>query len=309
MAVIVVDAFEMGVYRDCARKFDLRIRKNMVTKGQQGGGRSFGSVLHKGREMWRRAQMTGKPNDLALVAGLTALDTEHKNLFGTGVMTDERRSLTNARALFTGYTAKYSLQPYKPIHVEIPFKLFVGHSPGGHEVWRSGILDEYCEFNGRTYVLDFKTSTVYPGSGWFDGWRTSDQFMGYLWASRQLLGATHGVIVHGVWVHTPAKTSRAKYKFEDYFTSDIITFSDGQLEEWKEHFLDSVDKRQRDIEADSFTPAWGSACKAYNRNCDFFKWCTSDPAIRPSIEKIYYDRVKWTPLSDERLTAETEEAA
>lgn len=300
MAEIHADAYSIGLYRQCHRKYDLRLNQHLVSKGK-GGGRGFGSVLHKGREVYRRALIAGDSRDVAFAKGLAAVEQEHIKSFGQGVQVDERRSLENAKKLFTGYVSKFANHGYKPVAVEVPFDLEVGTSPAGHKVFRTGIFDEYCEFNGRPYVLDFKTATPYPGASWFDGWRTSDQFMGYLWAARQIYGPAHGVIVHGVWVKAPAKTSRAKYKFDDYFTADIITFTDAQLEEWRDWFLRTVDRLQVDQQSGEWEPNWDSACKAYNSPCDYFKWCSADPATRPLIEPIYYDRIQWTPLEEERL--------
>jgi PD-(D/E)XK nuclease superfamily protein len=308
MSEIHADAFEIGLYRDCARKFDLRINRNLVSKDKS-PGRSFGSVLHKAREVWRKGIQQGLPRALAYQAGRTALETEYIATIGVGVQVDERRSLENAKRLFEGYVTKFVNHGYEPIHIEVPFDLYVGQSPRGHEVYRTGIIDEFCNFNGRPYVLDFKTASPYPGAKWFDGWRTSDQFMGYVWSARQLYGEAHGVIVHGVWVKTPAKTTRAKYKFEDYFTADIITFTDAQLDEWKEWFLRTVDRKVDDQANGEFTPNWGSACKAYGSTCDYFRWCSSDAASRPLIEPIYYEKVQWQPLADERLATMEDEAA
>jgi hypothetical protein len=310
MSEIHEDAYAIGVYRDCARKYDLRINQNLVAKSKP-GGRGFGSVLHKGREVWRKGLMQGKSRDQAFNEGLNAIELEHAGTFASGVQVDERRSLENAKRLFTGYVSKFTNHGYVPLQIEVPFDLLVGQSPAGHEVYRTGIIDEFCEFQGRQYVLDFKTATPYPGAGWFDGWRTSDQFMGYLWAARQLYGDTHGVIVHGVWVKTPAKTARAKYKFEDYFTADIITFTEAQLKEWETWFLRTVDRKEHDRQTNSYEPNWGSACKAYSSTCDYHKWCTSDERTRPLIESIYYDKIIWQPLAEERLgvEGETSEAA
>jgi hypothetical protein len=309
MSIIHTDAFSTGIFRECQRKYDLRINKHLVAKGRT-GGRSFGSVLHKGREVWRRALMNRKAPGDAFHEGMNALELEYAGLYPQGVQVDERRSLTNAKWLFSGYTSKFTNAGYTPQAIEVSFDLLVGTSPEGHTVYRTGIFDEVCEFQGRRYVLDFKTATPYPGASWFDGWRTSDQFMGYLWASRQLYGPTHGVIVHGVWVKAPAKTGRSKYKPEDYFTADIITFTDAQLEEWKHWFLRSVDRQERVRQDNSYEPSWGSACKAYQTTCDYFKWCSSDERARPMIENIYYDKIIWQPLEQERLAQiETPEAA
>ena len=300
MAEIHTDAYSIGTYRCCPRKYDLRLNQHLQPKGKA-GGRGFGAVLHKGREVWRKSLMSNDPRDVALSKGLNAIELDYQGAFGVGVQIDERRSLENAKRLFTGYTAKFINHDYQPISIEVPFDLEVGISPDGHRVFRTGILDEFCKFNSRPYVLDFKSATPYPGASWFDGWRTSDQFMGYLWAARKLHGDAHGVIVHGVWVKAPAKTTRSKYKFEDYFTADIITFTDSQLDEWKHWFLRTVDRLERDKQSGQFEPNFDSACKAYNTPCDYFKWCSSDAATRPLIEGIYYDKVAWTPLADERL--------
>lgn len=309
MAEIHADAYSIGVYRDCGRKYDLRLNQNLVLKAR-GGGRGAGAVLHKAREIWRLGLLAGKPRDVAFNAGMNALELEWLGAFPNGVQADEKRGIENLKRLFTGYVSKFVNHGYTPISIEKEFDLYVGQSNEGHTVYRTGILDEFCHFNGRPYVLDFKSSSIYPGGSWFDGWRTSDQFMGYLWAARQVHGDVHGVIIHGVWVHTPPKTGRGKYKFEDYFTADIITFTDSQLDEWRTNFLATVDRRERDKTNNDWQPNWGSACKSYG-GCDYFKWCTADDKSRPLVEPIYYDRIAWTPLAETRLTVAegTEEAA
>lgn len=215
---------------------------------------------------------------------------------------DEKRSLENAHTLFRGYTAKFINQGYIPKQVEVPFDIEVGISLRGNVIHRTGIFDELCIFGGRPYVLDFKSTSIYPGATWMDAWRTNDQFMGYLWAARQVFGEAHGVIVHGVWVHSPAKTSRAKYKLDDYFTSDIITFTDKQIEEWRTKFLRVMDRMQDDQASGQYDSNWGTACKAYGVLCDYHKWCSADPGARPMVENIYYERIAWTPLAEERLS-------
>jgi hypothetical protein len=251
--------------------------------------------------------MSGEPRDVAFNKGLNAIELAHAGAFGQGIQIDERRSLDNAKKLFTGYVTKFVNHDYQPKAIEVPFDVEVGQTPAGNRAFRTGIFDEFCTFNGRPYVLDFKTSTPYPGGDWFNGWRTSEQFMGYVWAARQLYGECHGVIIHGVWVKAPAKTARAKYKFEDYFTADVITYTEAQLQEWKDWFLRTLDRREQDRQNQSYEPNFSSACKNYG-GCDYFRWCSTDPAARPLVEPIYYEKIDWTPLATERLGEVQDEA-
>lgn len=299
--VIDCDATAIGMFKDCPRKFDLRINQGLVPKGQSGGGRAFGCVMHKGRGVWRNSLMAGKSHRVALTEALDALAAEWHLLYSGGILPTESRTLENAERLFRGYAAKFAGQAYIPLSSETPFAVDAGVTPAGHTVRRTGIMDEYCEFGGRRYVLDFKTSgRDYPGGAWMDAWRTAEQFLGYVFAARQLYGACEGVIVHGMWVHTPPKRS-GKYAFEDYFTADIITFSDSHIEEWHRDFLRTIDRREAARAADDWSPNSGSACKTVYGLCDYHKWCSSTPEIRPQITNIYYEKRLWQPLEAQRL--------
>jgi len=298
---IETDAFAEGTFRDCNRKYDLRINRGLVSKGRAGGGRGFGSVLHKAREVWRRAQMRNAPASEALSEGIDALRAEYAIAFPPGIQTDERRSLANAEILFNGYTRKYGRHNYVPITIEEPFNVLAGTTPQGRTVHRTGIMDEYCDFNGRRYVLDLKTSSIYPGGSWLESFRLSEQMLGYVYAARQLHMECDGAIIHGIWVHTPPKTSRNKYKPEDYFTAEIITFSDAQIEEWRQDFLASIDRREEAQATGVWSPNWGGACKTVYGLCDYAKWCSSTPEIRPQVEQIYYEHQAWQPLELQRL--------
>ena len=299
---IQCDATAIGLWKDCPRKYDLRINRGLVPKARAGGGRGMGGALHKAREVWRNATMVGKSHVVALEEGLAALRAEWTGSFGTQIV-DANRSLTNAETLFRGYAAKFASHNYKPITIEEPFSVDVGVSPNGHVVKRTGLMDEYCEVNGRQYVLDLKTSSVYPGGAWMDAWRTSEQFLGYVDAAQRLHGTCDGVIVHGIWVHTPPQRSTNKYKFEDYFTADIVSFSASQLDEWREDFLDTIDRREEARAKGKWSPNLGSTCKTIYGLCDYHKWCSSTPEIRPQVENIYYVHQAWQPLAEQRLGA------
>lgn len=299
--IIESDSYSMDIYKDCPRKYNLRINQHLVPKTRAGGGRGFGSVLHKGRELWRQAIKGGAGYDDAREAGLKGVQMEWFVNFGMKTEVDPKRSLANAELLFNGYVNKFQGHPYIPISIEEPFIVDAGTTPMGHVVKRTGLMDEYCEFHGRRYVLDLKTTSLYPGGSWMDAWRTSGQFMGYVFAARRLHGVCDGVIVHGIWVHTPPARTTNKYKFDDYFTADIINFSDEQIEEWRVDFLRSIDRREEDNARGEFTANFNTACKTAYGLCDFHKWCSSTPLIRPSVENIYYAKQIWQPLEAERL--------
>lgn len=298
---ITCDAYAMGVYKDCEQKYNLRINRGLVSKGRGGGSRGFGSAMHKAREMWRLSLMRGDSDSHALEQGLIGLRDEFALMSPVSIAPDERKTLANAELLFRGYTAKFVRHNYKPITIETPFSVDAGTTAGGRVVKRTGIMDEYCEFNGLRYVLDLKTSAIYPGGSWMDVWRTSEQLLGYVYAARALYGSCAGAIIHGIWVHTPPKTTRNKYKLEDYFTAEIINFSDAQIDEWQFDFLASIDRREEARASGHWSPNLGSACKSVYGLCDYFKWCSSTPEIRPQIEQIYYERQAWQELSADRL--------
>ena len=189
---IQTDAFATGTFKDCERKYDLRINQGLTPKGRAGGGRGFGSALHKGREVWRRGLMSGLNHGAAFAEGLKAVNEEWNLAFGAGVQANENRSLANAEALFRGYVTKFANQNYTPISVEEAFSI-------------------------------------------------------------------------------PAGTT--------------------------------VDRIEEARESGTWSPNFNSMCKTAYGLCDFQKWCSSTPEIRPQVEQIYYEVQKWQPLALERLSA------
>lgn len=303
--VVRVDNYEISHYLDCETKDHYRFVEELVSvDGSAGLG--FGITLHKAREVWHKCYLgdvetcleygVGGGNEKeAIDAGVSALHKTWTKEMGRFPFVDDRHTAPNGEALFRKYAERFSSSVYEPIQVEMPFVVELGVTPLGISVEYSGVMDELCRFGGSLRVLDLKTTSFFPGAVWMAQWRTAGSFMGYVWSAERILQTqVSGMVLHGIWVRTPPKTARGK-SFDEYFRSDLITFTSEHLEEWRRNILLAVDKR---AEARTRTPQLnlGSAC----RFCSYKTLCSAGPSEREALRSIYYKKERWTPLAEER---------
>jgi hypothetical protein len=293
--VIRVDNYEISQYLDCEQKDHYRfVEKLAPTEPSVALG--FGITLHKGREVWHLSYLEGKPESEAINDGVQAIHTTWQEQLGSLPFVEDRHTVHNAEVIFRKYCERFPSTVYEPIKVEMPFVVELGTSPGGIQVEYSGVMDELCRFGGALRVLDLKTSSFFPGAVWMAQWRTAGSFMGYVWSAEKILGVeVSGMVVHGIWVRTPPKTTRGK-AFDEYFRSDLISFSRESLEEWRRNVLQAVDKREEARAKGTPQLNLGSGC----RFCGYKTLCSAGPMERDALKRIYYKKEEWTPLASEK---------
>ena len=166
----------------------------------------------------------------------------------------------------------------------------------------TGKIDRVCEKNGRTFLLDHKTTSM-GGPTFFDEFFTSHQFRGYKWATEQLLGIPiAGVIINALVCRPPLKTGAVNYTFD---RQDIL-IDEHQVLDWQTSFLQAVETflgyhiTQPEYPTPELAyPMYTNTCVGKYGKCEFFDVCQLTPAHRPAmLFSGLYETNTWNPLED-----------
>jgi hypothetical protein len=176
---------------------------------------------------------------------------------------------------------------------EIP--LSVNH-PSGDPYLFSGRFDLLGSYNGLPCVVDEKT-TSQLGSTWASSFALRSQFLGYVWACRQLGFDLNTVIVRGVGL----------YKREIKIQTVIETYPDHLIERWHFNLINTlleINKAWRrmgdnQLSLDSILPAvLDDACSSYS-GCEYRTLCAAhDP--EPFFSN--YVQIRYNPIAKNPLT-------
>lgn len=262
---------------------------------------AFGIGFHKAVEVWTQANIRGQ--HAIDVAGKAFLEVWEKELPQEKremlEFSEDRRSYGNFLRLFEAYTRKFPLEMFdKIVAVEVPFTLYLGKTSAGEEVSWSGILDRSVEWQGGLYYVDIKTSSYPCDDRFFNQFRYSGQMLGYAWAGKELgIGNFAGVMIQGVEVKSPPKTSRGR-TIEQLIQSDIIAILPEHVEEWKVDTLAKIDRIYKLREGGHYVHNMGHICNEFN-GCAFRRICTAHPDIREKKKADHYKRREWNPLNRE----------
>ena len=301
--ITTYDNTALSNFKTCQKKYDLFINQGVVPLDTS-EPLAFGIALHAGREKYQLLRMSGVPHlnasDDAVTRFKEVWDNEMPARMKGPNKVSDRRGKNNGARLLIGYLGKYG-EFTKPLHIEVPFAVHLGQSPGGEDVIISGIIDEICEYNGQTYVLDLKTSSYEPDGRFFSSFHTSAQMMGYVYCVEETLGIPiAGAMIHAVWVRSIGSAKPRKVPLPDHFRADVITYTPEQLDEWKRNTLFTVDDIKTAESRNYFRFDWDNACKNYG-GCEYRKICGATPLIRQQIIANDFKRSTWNPLGADRV--------
>jgi hypothetical protein len=150
-----------------------------------------------------------------------------------------------------------------------------------------GHLDRVVEANGHLFWMDQKTTGKPPTSMFWNGFQTSNQFLGYTWAGQTLLRSpVRGGIVDAVAVQVGGTI----------FERQPITFNHDVLEEWRIGALYHIEQAREATLRNEF-PMNLTACGNYG-GCPYRVLCTRAPSVRDRfIGGDFVERENpWDPL-------------
>jgi hypothetical protein len=168
-------------------------------------------------------------------------------------------------------------------------------SQGYEECLYAGIIDAVVSYEGATYVMDHKTTSLlwgntkkgeakYISPTWWAGWRPSNQMTGYLWGARHFT-PVDGILINGIGVD-------AKHLI---FERKAFNLTNEEIEEWRQTAIRVVETVLR-AKRDNIYALNTASCVYYGKTCPYLQLCQCTPSARPNLLRMYKDEV-WNPLT------------
>lgn len=304
------DATSLSAFMECPRKYQLMMLDKIGPK-ENATSLRFGTLYHKGLELYDRYVAEGDPHDVAQAKMVQYLlentwddrqvdDIDnggpYVGVIGTGHPWHSGKEpgtidpYKNRETLIRScvwYTEQFRDDNFKTLilangkpAVELSFKFDIGNGI----LW-CGHLDRVGEWMGSKYVLDRKTTKTTPGQYYFSQYDLDTQMDGYTLAGRLLFDTP----IRGVVIDV-AQIAVGFTRFERAPTMR----TDAQIDE----FLDDV---HRWIQLAHYYAKQGhfpqnkKSCHKFS-GCPYKKICSADPRIRPAIIKDSYIEKIWNPL-------------
>ncbi len=193
---------------------------------------------------------------------------------------DPKRNLVNGVNILSGYFKAYPKEPFQILSNEFPFKVFLGQIEGV-SYYLTGKVDLTVRWNGMTYIMDHKTTSMLGGS-FFKQFHPSLQLDGYAYAVKDIFGECDGVLINAILV---AKTKQT-------FERDIFSKTEEDLELYVENALQIMWEIEQAKKADRYVINT-DACTLYGE-CPYLELCQAkgDEMV---INKRYKVEV-WDPF-------------
>lgn len=153
----------------------------------------------------------------------------------------------------------------------------------GDPIFYAGRLDAIMERANILLALDDKTAGGI-GPSWSDNWRMRYQFLGYVWACRQLGLPVEGIVVRGLGL-TLSKIE---------VVQDIKFFPKFKIERWHEQMLRDVQRLADSWKTNTWDYDFSQACTSYS-GCPFVDPC-DNADHEDGIASGHYTKNEWSPL-------------
>lgn len=288
---IYLDSTMVATFRSCHRKFYWSFIRNKVLDGSN-IHLTAGGALAASIDYIRRLQFGQPPipvPDLLAAAIPTFLGHWGK----LDVEPTHAKNIHNViwaleQYLETYHPATDTIQPLRrddgtpTSEFTFAIPLPVLHPSGDPFVYcgRFDLLGRYTS-NDLLVVMDEKTTGALS-TAWQRQWDLRGQFLGYVWACRQLGYSLRDVVVRGIGI----------YKTGPQFLSVPISYPDHLIERWYLQLLQTVNTIKLCYEAEHWAFDFADACSSYG-GCPYTTLCQSkDP--EPWLTN-YTDRT-WSPI-------------
>lgn len=157
------------------------------------------------------------------------------------------------------------------------------------QVQWTGKIDVVVKGPDGLYIVDHKTASLEGPTFWKD-FELSNQMRGYNAIANRLLGTKiKGVIIDALIGRKPTKTGNAHE-----FKRALVTYTDEQLDEWRENALSTISDMFNHL-VQAYFPQQTKWCMQYG-GCPFHQVCTMPKISRDAVlsSGLYHDN-KWDP--------------
>lgn len=292
---VAVDSTSLGEYKVCPRRYYYSIVRGFQPKVES-VDLTFGILMHKSREIYDHARATGWDHEGALDwtmdwALRATWNAKLKRPWISGDSAKNRVGLLRAIVWYFDQFADDALETVRLANgqpaVELSFEFDTGLKASSGEAFRlCGHLDRLATWNGKTYVLDVKTTKHGLDAYYFSRFTPDNQFSLYILASKIVFASpAEGLILDAIQIGTDfVRCQRGP-----------IPRSEAEIDEWWNDT--QVWLRQMDDSARSaHWPMNDKACGLYG-GCQFRPVCSRPPAAREAWLRADYAKRVWDPLA------------
>lgn len=286
------DSTSISLFKTCSRKYQYTIINQYVPRTTP-PALAFGIHLHTLLQTWHQLIESDINKHTAFIRVVRLAGLLGETLpAGDTARTKETlvRTITWYLDQFWEDTTTTVIHPNGKPAVEYHFQIpFIHYN--SQQVFICGHIDRLVQWQGQTYVMDYKT-TKYPlDHRFFNQFKPSIQMGLYVTACHLIAGQTsdlpsaHGVIIDGIQLGV--NFSR--------FARQVVSYS---LEEINEYVLNLQQfiKQAMDLSAEGiFTPN-ETACNNYS-GCHFRDICSKPPARRELFLNGNFAKRTWNPLN------------
>ena len=157
------------------------------------------------------------------------------------------------------------------------------------EIVYCGRIDRVATVPPKLYVVDWKTTSA----PWMFVERPNSQFVGYVWACREMLGVDVKDVVVDLIKTVPASQKAQKEGARKWEAERrIVTFSSEEVAEWKRETEWWCEEIKR-CEAQGFWRRNTESCFMYNKRCEYIELCNTQGEMRDRIAEEKFEVSKW----------------
>lgn len=186
----------LNTFRNCPRKYKLRYVDHL-RRPESPEALAFGSVIHNALERWYGHDAHGAVTR-RLFEVLDYIDSQFPHRHGD----DEQKQRWHlARAMFEGYAARYTSEPFEIVEVEKEFTAEIRNPDTGRPSQTfviAGKADGIVRLDGELYLLEHKTASSISGD-YLDKLWTDTQIALYSHYLRELgypiIGVLYNVLI------------------------------------------------------------------------------------------------------------------
>ena len=297
---LFIDNSRLESFTHCPRKGQYTILQKRIPTTDK-AALTFGKHIHTALEYRYRFFGTGQLTHLQQKKLLSIFEELYSI---TPVPEDDHRQCSFAQLVMDTYLRTHPSEKFsiidiggKPV-IEQSFACEIGTINGIKIIW-TGRMDLGIELDKRLVVLDHKTTSM-GGEGYFSEFYTSNALKGYAFALGQISGRPCNTAIINALICRKATTS-GKGKGMEMLRSNLITFENDTLLEWRESVLAIIEDFFANIDR-GFFPMHTKHCVGKFGRCDMFDVCTLPPSSRYAmLNSSLYTVDKWNPLHANEL--------
>lgn len=265
---LAIDSSMLSAFRACPRKFYYNYVLHKVPSGESVhliAGGAIAAALNASREAQFKSE-TKLPHDELIAPGVSAFI---KHWGDYEAPENHAKSFVNTLEAFDSYMREFHPfdDPVQPLNTNaaefsfaIPLNPNLPH-PSGDSFIFCGRFDLLGRFGDIPIVLDEKTTGAF-GTYWLQSWDLRGQFIGYVWACRQMGYPVSDAMVRGIAIQ----------KTQTQFMPCPIRYSDHIILRWEQELYLTLQRMIWCWTHDEWSYNFADSCSSYG-GCPYKDVC------------------------------------